>query len=304
MLRNYAMFLGFIMFVFPAQTRGYDFFNPDTPDKLFTPSEHVHVLPKYSSLGKGFEFRSPLSDTINWRYEYYGYSASNQRTKNNVVINANQSLRSSGLLLDWHPFPGIFRISAGIIAGKHELSGSAHYDKTYVQSGQSFAASNLPLELNAPFLSDSQLEQYEVTRQEYEIAKQKYEVMRQEYAIARQALPADAAIMFDDISISAQDLVQAHARVTFPSSMPYFGIGWGNAINRSTRFRYSIDFGFVYRGQADVELALTGPVADVAGRYASTEYRAYLNGEEQKLERELEKYRYYPVISTGLSYLF
>ncbi|GMR17680.1 MAG: hypothetical protein BMS9Abin33_0073 [Gammaproteobacteria bacterium] len=286
MLRNYVMFLGFIMFVFPAQTRGYDFLDPDAPRKLFTPSEHVHVLPKYSSLGEGLEIRNPLSESISWRYEYYGYATRKHITRNNVVLNASEMLRSSGLLLDWHPFVGIFRISAGIIAGKHELTGSAYYDRTYAQSGQSLTTGDLLLDLNTAYASsrsDPQLEQY---------------------MIASQALAPDTVIMLDDASVSAKDLVQAQARVTFSNTMPYFGIGWGNTIKKPVRFRYSIDFGLVYHGQPDVELTLTGPIADAADRYAEAELRTYLQNEEQKLAKELGKYRYYPVISAGLSYLF
>ena len=286
MLRNYVMFLGFTMFVFPAQTRGYDFLNPDAPDKHFTPSEYAHVLPKSSSLGEGIEIRNPLSESISWRYEYYGYATSKNITRNNVVVNANQTLRSSGLLLDWHPFVGIFRISAGVIAGKHELTGNAYYDKTYTQSGQSLTTSDLPLDLNTVYASS------------------RSDPLLEQYMIASQTLAPDAVIMLDDASVSARDLVQAQARVTYSNTMPYFGIGWGNTIKKPVRFRYSIDFGLVYHGQPDVELALTGPIADAADRYAEAELRAYLQNEKQKLEQELGKYRYYPVISAGLSYLF
>jgi hypothetical protein len=286
MLRNYVMFLSFIMFVFSTQTRGYDFLNPDTLHKLFIPSEYVHVLPKYSSLGEGIEIRNPLSESINWRYEYYGYATSTNITRNNVVVNASETLRSSGLLLDWHPFVGTFRISAGVIAGKHELTGSAYYDRTYTQPAQSLTTGDLLLDLNTVYVSsrsDPQLEQY---------------------MIASQALAPDTAIMLDGGSVSTRDLIQAQAQVTFSNTMPYFGIGWGNTIKKPVRFRYSIDFGLVYRGRPDVELALTGPIADAADRYAEAQLQTYLRNEEQKLERELEKYRYYPVISAGLSYLF
>jgi hypothetical protein len=82
--------------------------------------------------------------------------------------------------------------------------------------------------------------------------------------------------------------------VDFKSTAPYFGIGWGNAAN--SRIGLAIDLGIALQGSPQVELSATGVLA------SDQTFRSSMNREVQELEDEISGFKYYPVISIGLSF--
>ena len=82
-------------------------------------------------------------------------------------------------------------------------------------------------------------------------------------------------------------------KVDFKSTAPYVGIGWGNATNG--RFGVAFDLGIVFQGSPQVALAATGIVA------SDPTFIQELNRENQELENDISGFKYYPVISLGLS---
>ena len=83
-------------------------------------------------------------------------------------------------------------------------------------------------------------------------------------------------------------------KVDFASTAPYFGIGWGNAAN--SRIGLAIDLGIAFQGTPQVELGATGQLANTPSFI--TELRA----EERDLQDSLDVFKYFPVISIGLSF--
>jgi hypothetical protein len=87
--------------------------------------------------------------------------------------------------------------------------------------------------------------------------------------------------------------------VTFNEMAPYAGIGYGNAVGADGRWHFSCDFGVMFQGSPKVDASATAsdpemqPVVDEA-----------LAKEEAKAQDDAEPYKYYPVISIGLSYRF
>lgn len=81
--------------------------------------------------------------------------------------------------------------------------------------------------------------------------------------------------------------------VDFKSTAPYFGIGWGNAT--SGRFGLALDLGIVLQGSPQVSLSATGLAA------SDPNFVQDLNREVQELENDISGFKYYPVISLGLS---
>ena len=81
--------------------------------------------------------------------------------------------------------------------------------------------------------------------------------------------------------------------VDFESTAPYFGIGWGNAAN--SRIGLAIDLGVALQGSPQVELSATGTLAN------TQEFIDELRAEEAELQDSLDGFKYYPVISVGLS---
>jgi hypothetical protein len=81
--------------------------------------------------------------------------------------------------------------------------------------------------------------------------------------------------------------------VDFKSTAPYFGVGWGNATNG--RFGLALDLGVVLQGIPQVSLTATGLVS------SDPNFVQELNREVQELENDISAFKYYPVISLGLS---
>jgi hypothetical protein len=109
---------------------------------------------------------------------------------------------------------------------------------------------------------------------------------------------SQATYTIDGTDYTAAQLGTLKAKVDFKEVAPYVGIGWGNAFGKNKRWSLTCDFGVVFQGEPNIDLAATGPIA------TDPTFQADLAQEKQELEDELEKYQYYPVIALGITYKF
>lgn len=84
----------------------------------------------------------------------------------------------------------------------------------------------------------------------------------------------------------------------FKTFVPYVGIGWGNPFHRESNWSVSFDIGVAYQGSADMNITATGTLAN------DPTFRFNLEQERQELEDEADDFKYYPVISIGVTYKF
>jgi len=188
-----------------------------------------------STLGLGVEGTARILPKLNARLgiNYYPYTYDEE--EDDVDYDIDMNLFSGSALLDWHPFAGVFRISAGLVLNRNELDMEAR-PTGFVEIGD------------------------------------------QEYA------PAEVGTLSGDVD--------------FRSVAPYVGIGWGNAVGEDKRWGFVCDLGIVFQGSPDADLAATGPIA------SDPTFQADLAKEEENLEDDLDFFKYYPVISFGISYKF
>lgn len=80
------------------------------------------------------------------------------------------------------------------------------------------------------------------------------------------------------------------------SAAPYLGVGWGTVAGAGVNF-YA-DFGVMFMGSPKASLS-----ADCAGLSASacTSLRNDVAAEQARLEDELKRFKYYPVLNIGLT---
>ena len=100
-----------------------------------------------------------------------------------------------------------------------------------------------------------------------------------------------------------------NSKVGFKSSAPYLGLGWGNAVKGYKNFNFSLDAGMLFQGSPDAQLSGTGTATPTAGGAAvdisnDATFLAELEKEEVNLNNDLKDFKYYPVISMGVSYNF
>ena len=80
---------------------------------------------------------------------------------------------------------------------------------------------------------------------------------------------------------------------------PYLGIGFGNAVGRDRRLTFSLDLGVIFQAY-DVSLASDGP-----GMTAKLDlFREDIQKEEEKIQDDLDDFKFYPVLTLGFGYHF
>ena len=99
---------------------------------------------------------------------------------------------------------------------------------------------------------------------------------------------------------NASDIGSLKGKLTFNSTAPYLGIGWGNAVAKDTNWNFSFDLGVLFQGKP--KFALTTDSAYCRANTANCQDN--LNAEQAKTESDMKNYRWYPVISFGASYQF
>lgn len=84
-------------------------------------------------------------------------------------------------------------------------------------------------------------------------------------------------------------------KVDYSGSAPYVGIGWGNAVDKSGRFSFSLDLGAMFIGS---------PAIDVRCEQASdpNACNAAAQQDAHDLKHNVGKYDIYSVLSLGLAY--
>lgn len=279
------------MLVLTSRALAEDFFEIWSSTSPFIPEERLHMMPKSSTLGSGLQYRYDLSDTLKLRLEYAALDHAISETRHYVNYNLSLEMVSRPLILDWHPFGGAFRTSAGVVFGERTLSATAFYDRTMTVGGASVTGSEI--RALADTIDPSQT-----------FTVQQYTVKGSDIVQYLASVDAKQSFALKAVTVSSQDLARAFAVARYPSYAPYLGIGWGNLRSDKNRLLYSIDIGAMYLGRPQVQLSLSGPVSDLAYQADAAATQAYLAQEQGKVEDTLSKYRYFPVLSVGLWYRF
>jgi hypothetical protein len=94
-------------------------------------------------------------------------------------------------------------------------------------------------------------------------------------------------------------------RIDFDRTVPYAGLGWGNAVAPGRKVGFFFDAGVIFQGKAKVTLTpnipANSPLNDPTARAALD---ILLRREEDNIQKDVADYTLYPVVSIGLSYRF
>jgi len=86
-------------------------------------------------------------------------------------------------------------------------------------------------------------------------------------------------------------VAKVDTEITFKKFAPYLGIGWGNKPSKNS-WQFSFDLGVMYQGSPKVSLSAPGVnPSDIVA-------------EEAKINKDVKKYKWYPVVSIGISKSF
>ncbi|WP_321391879.1 hypothetical protein [Emcibacter sp.] len=105
-------------------------------------------------------------------------------------------------------------------------------------------------------------------------------------------------------SIGDQDYTQAEVgtlagRIDFRDVSPYVGIGFGHNVRKEGGWNFAADIGVVFTGSPRVSLTSTGGTLS-----NNATFQENILQEQQNVADGIDFFRYYPVISLGVTYSF
>jgi len=104
----------------------------------------VGVLLKGGTLGAGLDVTKGLSETLGLRLQANALSYDEDLTESDVDYEADLELKSAGLLLDWHPFSGVFRVSLGAYWNGNEITATGKPSGgTYTLNGVTYSSAEV-----------------------------------------------------------------------------------------------------------------------------------------------------------------
>lgn len=104
----------------------------------------VGALLKAGTLGAGLDVTVGMSESLALRLQANALNYEDDLNESDVDYSADLELRSAGLLLDWHPFSGVFRVSLGAYWNGNEATAVGRpTDGTYVINGVTYNAADI-----------------------------------------------------------------------------------------------------------------------------------------------------------------
>lgn len=108
-------------------------------------------------------------------------------------------------------------------------------------------------------------------------------------------------IVLNNVTYNTSDLGTVEGEVHFTKVAPYVGFGWGHAAHGSTGFFFTSDFGAMYSPATG---SVTGTCAQFVAPPVCAVLQSDLRAEADAFRREVERYKFYPVVRIGLGYRF
>lgn len=90
------------------------------------------------------------------------------------------------------------------------------------------------------------------------------------------------------------------AKATTNELCPYVGLGWGNAVGKGNRVRFTFDIGAYYHGSPKVSVTSHVNPA-VPPNLIPQKFYDDLEAERRRVENDVSGYKFFPVVSLGLT---
>jgi hypothetical protein len=97
---------------------------------------------------------------------------------------------------------------------------------------------------------------------------------------------------------SATGISNLEGRLSFNPAAPYVGIGWGNPVATGKGWGLTTDIGVLFQGKPRIDMSATCSLAAPT----CTQFSADLEAERAKAESDLSNFKWWPVVSIGISY--
>jgi hypothetical protein len=107
---------------------------------------------------------------------------------------------------------------------------------------------------------------------------------------------------FNGVVYEADEVGSYTGEMTFKSSAPYLGIGWGNPVAKNKTWGFVTDIGVMFQGSPQITSTATCGAALSPADCVT--FQSNVAAGTDELVADSKDYKYWPVISIGLSYNF
>ena len=116
---------------------------------------------KASTLGAGLEYQRNFQPKTNFRLGFNTWTYDQDGTEGGIQYQADLELRTLGLIVDYHPWEGIFRVSGGVMYNGNELEMQASLatagtvdigGRTYTIGANDFLRNSVEFNKIAPYV--------------------------------------------------------------------------------------------------------------------------------------------------------
>src|SRR5690348_6665733 len=95
------------------------------------------------TLGSGAELNYTINSYLTARVDLNRYNYTYTGTKEQIDYNFDLHLKSYSGMLDWHPFAGVFRVTAGVFSNKNDITAAAIPQGSYTINGHTYTAAQV-----------------------------------------------------------------------------------------------------------------------------------------------------------------
>lgn len=129
---------------------------------------------------------------------------------------------------------------------------------------------------------------------------------------ANASVPGGQTFTLNNTTYSSDpaDPINGAGKVDFVKAGPMFTVGWGNLLPRNHHhFSVPVELGVIYTGAPRTALNLGGSACDATGLIcfsttSNPSFQANVQAEQDKLNKDMSAFKFYPVISAGFGFNF
>ncbi len=129
---------------------------------------------------------------------------------------------------------------------------------------------------------------------------------------ANASVPGGSTFTLDSTTYTSSptDPITGTGKVDFVKAGPMFTVGWGNLLPRNHRhFSFPVELGVVYTGAPRTALTMAGTACDSSGLNClevtdNPQFQANVVAQQNKFNKDIAPFRFYPLISAGFAVNF
>jgi FecR protein len=112
--------------------------------------------------------------------------------------------------------------------------------------------------------------------------------------------PSGGTYDINGTTYNSTDVGSLKGKLSFNNVSPYLGIGWGNPVARDKGWGVVTDIGVLFQGSPKTELVAT--CGATAPPLTCTQLQSDTAAENARLQSDLKQFKFWPVMSIGISY--